>query len=316
MRIDRIIWVLFLQGLILGPLGGWSQPYHHGDSIKLNARDYVAGGLQWQYSFNGEEWHDFEGATGLQHMFYPEQDTYLRLRIDDPDCPPPYYTGVQFVELEPVTAFQCGDVLVDPRDGKEYPTVLIGNQCWMARNLDIGELIPGNQNQNDTILIEKYCYNNDPENCEIYGGLYQWNQVMDYTTEEGAQGICPPGWHVPSDNEWKILEMELGMSEAHTNLTGFRGAGVGTSLKAGGDSGFEALLGGGRNSAGGFQFIEGSPTYEFAYFYTSTEAANLNNAFRRCLRGDSSAVGRYNSWSKRFGLSLRCVLDAPGESGK
>lgn len=313
MNLKCIITCVLFWVLLALPLAVTGQPYLPGDSIRLNAVDYIAGELQWQYSFDGEQWHDFEGATGLEFMFYPERDTYLRLRIDDPDCPPPYYTEVQFVELEPVPAFQCGDVLVDPRDGQEYPTVLIGGQCWMARNLNIGEMVPGSQNQNDTTLIEKYCYGNDPENCETYGGLYQWNQVMNYSTEEGTQGICPPGWHVPSDEEWKTLERELGMPEAHLNLTGFRGAGIGTLLKEGGDSGFEALLGGARNSGGGWQFIEGSPTFEFGYFYTSTEAANVNNAFRRCLREDSSGVGRYNSWSKRFGLSLRCVLDEPEE---
>ena len=307
------IWIVLSLGLLILSGAAWCQPYHQGDSIRLNALDYVAGELQWQYSFDNEEWHDLEGATGLQFMFYPEQDTYLRLRISDPDCPPPYYTEVQFVQLEPVPAFQCGDVLVDARDGQEYPTVLIGDQCWMARNLNIGEMVPGTQNQGDAGLIEKYCYGNDPENCETYGGLYQWNQVMDYSTEEGTQGICPPGWHVPSDDEYKTLELALGMSEAHVNLTGFRGAGVGTAMMADGDSGFEALFGGARNSSGGWQFIEGSPTYEFGYFYTSTEAVNTNNAFRRCLRSDSSGVGRYNSWNKRFGLSLRCVMDDPGE---
>jgi uncharacterized protein (TIGR02145 family) len=313
MQIKPAIWMVLALGLLIRPAAVWCQPYHHGDSIQLNALDYVAGELQWQYSFDNEEWQDFEGATGLQFMFYPEQDTYLRLRISDPNCPPPYFTEVQFVGLEPVPAFQCGDLLVDTRDGQEYPTVLIGDQCWMGRNLNIGEMVPGTQNQADSTLVEKYCYRNDADNCETYGGLYQWDQVMDYSTEEGTQGICPPGWHVPSDDEYKTLELALGMSEAHVNLTGFRGAGVGTAMMEGGDSGFEALFGGARNSSGGWQFIEGSPTYEFGYFYTSTEAANPNNAFRRCLRSDSSAVGRYNSWNKRFGLSLRCVLDDPGE---
>ncbi|MFO7999369.1 MAG: FISUMP domain-containing protein [Bacteroidales bacterium] len=297
-----IVWLLALPG------SGLCQPYIEGDSIQLNALDYISGELQWQYSFDNNEWFDFEGGNGLRFVFYPEQDTYLRLKISDPDCPPPYYTDIQFVELEPVPAFQCGELLVDPRDGQAYPTVLIGEQCWMGKNLNTGEMVSGSQNQADTADIEKYCYNNDPENCDDYGGLYQWSQAMDYGTTESSKGICPPGWHLPSDDEWKILEMALGMSESDVNRTGFRGSGVGSSLKEGGDSGFEALLGGGRNSSGGWQFIEGS-NYEFGYFYTSSEAANQNYAFRRCIRGDSSAVGRYNSWPKTFGLSVRCVKD-------
>jgi len=50
-----------------------------------------------------------------------------------------------------------------------------------------------------------YCYNNDEWHCDEYGALYQWNEMMDYASTEGAQGICPTGWHIPTDDEWKIL---------------------------------------------------------------------------------------------------------------
>ena len=179
----------------------------------------------------------------------------------------------------------------------------------MAKNLNVGTMIQGNLNQSDTALIEKYCYDNDAENCLKYGGLYQWNQVMDYSTAEGARGICPPGWHVPGDEEWKSLELALGMPEALLNVIGFRGAGIGDAIKAGGSSGFEALFGGARSSPGNFVYMEGSPTFEFGYFYTSTESRVPGYAFRRCIRKDSSALGRYDTWPKSYGLSVRCVKD-------
>ena len=60
-------------------------------------------------------------------------------------------------------------------------------------------------------IIEKYCYDNDPVNCATYGGLYQWDEMMQYTTQQGTQGICPAGWHLPTDAEWTILTDFLGV---------------------------------------------------------------------------------------------------------
>ena len=67
-------------------------------------------------------------------------------------------------------------------------------------------MIHGTMEQSNNGIIEKYCYNNEPDSCTKYGGLYQWNEMMQYTTQQGAQGICPPGWHLPTDEEWKVLE--------------------------------------------------------------------------------------------------------------
>ncbi len=71
--------------------------------------------------------------------------------------------------------------------------------------------------------IEKYCYNDVPANCETYGGLYQWDEIMQYTTTPGVQGICPSGWHLPTGEEWKQMEMALGMSQSEADLYNWRG---------------------------------------------------------------------------------------------
>ena len=94
--------------------------------------------------------------------------------------------------------------------GQTYNTVLIGSQCWMKENLNIGTRIDGVNNQTNNATIEKYCYNNDPANCNVYGGLYQWNEMMQYVTTEKTKGICPNGWHIPSDAEWTSLADYLG----------------------------------------------------------------------------------------------------------
>ena len=89
--------------------------------------------------------------------------------------------------------------------GQTYQIVQIGSQTWFAENLNIGTRINGNNNQIENGIIEKFCYDNLESNCNIYGGLYQWNEAMQYVTTERHQGICPNGWHVPSDNDWTVL---------------------------------------------------------------------------------------------------------------
>ncbi|MBU0765673.1 MAG: hypothetical protein KJ607_12635, partial [Bacteroidetes bacterium] len=199
--------------------------------------------------------------------------------------------------------FVCGDTVTDIRDGKLYPTVQLGPQCWMTKNMDIGEMINGALNQTDNGVIEKYCYNNLTSNCDTYGALYQWDEMMDYETAESVQGICPEEWHVPGDDEIIILEMTLGMDSATAALNNtWRGTDQGTQLLPGGSSGMDFPLGGRRIDGGSFSIID-----SYAYFYASTEYGS--NAYRRCLRTTSIDVGRWNTFPKSYGLSVRCLKD-------
>jgi len=126
--------------------------------------------------------------------------------------------------------FQCGDPFMDARDGKTYKTVSIGGQCWMAENLNIGIMIMGSEIPSNNLIIEKYCHNNDEVKCNTYGGLYRWDEMMNYSTIEADQGICPSGWHIPSDGEIQTLEIELGMDSISANMGGFRGTDQGSRL--------------------------------------------------------------------------------------
>ncbi len=210
--------------------------------------------------------------------------------------------------------FTCGDALVDSRDAQSYSTVQIGTQCWMAENLNIGSRIDGTANQTDNSTIEKYCYEDEPDNCTVYGGLYQWDEMMQYVTTEGAQGICPTGWHLPTDAEYKTLEMQLGMSQAQADATGWRGTDEGSKL-AGNEPlwqngaldqntnfdtrGFDALPGGSRNTGGGFADLSRN-----TYFWSSSE--NGTSAFHRSLSYGWAQVSRSIS-DKTFGFSVRCI---------
>ena len=96
-------------------------------------------------------------------------------------------------------------------------------------------------------ILEKYCHNNDTANCETYGGLYQWPEAMQYGTTPGVQGICPPGWHIPTYAELQTLSATVGGDgSALKRQDQGSGGGQGTN-----ESGFSALLAGYRSSSSG-----------------------------------------------------------------
>ncbi len=99
-----------------------------------------------------------------------------------------YYNGTVWSECMG-KPFNGGDPFLDIRDGKVYTTIQIGTQCWMAENLNIGTMINGSSNQTNNATLEKYCFSDNTGNCDIYGGLYQWDEVMQYVTTEGTQDI-------------------------------------------------------------------------------------------------------------------------------
>jgi uncharacterized protein (TIGR02145 family) len=182
-------------------------------------------------------------------------------------------------------------------DGNSYSIKKIGNQTWMQENLKV-------THAPDSSTLVSYVYNDNPDNEVKYGRLYTWSVAMNQSTEEKARGICPVGWHIPSDNDFKILEMALGMSQAQANMENtWRGAPAGTMMKAGGSSGYEALLSGSRTSGGAFGLMG-----RMEYVWTSSESGSAN-AWRRCLDSYSPHVGRWNTFPKSYAFSVRCVKD-------
>jgi len=163
------------------------------------------------------------------------------------------------------SSFICGNSFTDIRDGQSYATIQIGTQCWMAENLNIGARILGSNDQTDNDIIEKYCYQDVFYNCDKYGGLYQWDEIMQYMTTEGTKGICPAGWHIPTDAEWCILENEVDAGTVSCTATGFRGIDAGLNLKSlsgwnssGGNSGNGVDLFGYTGIPGGYRLSDGS----------------------------------------------------------
>lgn len=206
----------------------------------------------------------------------------------------------------------CGDTLTDPRDGKKYLTIPFGSDCWMKQNLNYGQFAVSNVTSsthadvaNDGI-VQKYCQNNDSTNCVTYGGLYDWNEMMNYTTTSGGQGICPPGWHIATDAEWQAMILASGGTFSGNSGTGANdlkalgegfGADTGTNY-----SGFTARSGGDRDAFGifygmGVRFI----------FWTSTSTSF--QPYQYTLWAENDTIYRYNDAQKISGFSCRCVKD-------
>ena len=157
-------------------------------------------------------------------------------------------------------------------------------------------MILGIKDQANNQTIEKYCYNDDPANCTKYGGLYQWAEAMQYKTTEKAPGICPEGWHIPTEAEFTKLKTTVNNSRDALSA-------LGQLSTANNSSGFSALLAGIRYGYGG---SFGSLGFT-ADFWSSTEYIE-NHAYLMYLYYSDSYVSlRYDL--KSYGFSIRCLKD-------
>ena len=213
------------------------------------------------------------------------------------------------------TALQLGTVT--DIDGNVYQTIIIGTQEWMAENLKVthyrdGTAIPTGHSNSvwGNLSTGAYCaYDNNESNADTYGYLYNWYAVDD------SRNIAPEGWHVPTDDEIKQLEMHLGMSQSEADDTGYRGTNEGSKLAGRADiwidgnlennsefgtSGFMALPGGYRDGGGNYCGMGSSGD-----FWSSTGDSSYG-AWDRGLGYYGSEVGR-GSGDKRYGFSVRCL---------
>ena len=205
-------------------------------------------------------------------------------------------------------------------DGNSYKTVKIGNQWWMAENLKTtkyrnGASILSVTNDMEWSNLEKgaYClYDNVTENNGVYGRLYNWFAIND------SNNLAPVGWHIPSDAEWKTLEIELGMSQSEADNLGWRGNNEGEKLKikaplgwtrvspvwGSNTSGFTALAGGCRL----FNGTWADPGLFASGFWWSSSVHSNHEAWYRYLDKKNSNVYRAHTY-KNYGFSVRCVKD-------
>jgi uncharacterized protein (TIGR02145 family) len=192
-----------------------------------------------------------------------------------------------------ITVVEKPNTIFDSRDNKTYRTVKIGEQWWMAENLAYDAGDGSWMYDNITIITDT----------TPYGRLYIWETACD---------VCPEGWHLPSDDEWKELEIYLGMNQSNADSTDWRGADEGIKIKSTygwysdgegtNSSGFSALPGGYRHYYEYFDYKN-----KRAYFWSSTQSGyysvwcrHLHYYYENIYRGE---------FGKMMGFSVRCVKD-------
>ena len=197
--------------------------------------------------------------------------------------------------------------ITDARDGQVYKTVKIGNQTWMAENLNYADSV-----KTPSLLGHSWCHDNDPKKCKVAGRLYDWAAAIDteklYDDGDGidcgigaycvvpdnTQGICPDGWHLPKSAEWKTL-LSVAKTEKLKSQKGWLDG------KAGTDSvGFSAVAFGYRNRG------RDRDLGEDAYFWGATDGDEMSAySYRMSRRGVEAEY-------KHYGFSIRCVKNEVG----
>ena len=168
---------------------------------------------------------------------------------------------------------------VKDANGNEYKIVKIGNQTWMAENLNYAT---GNS----------WCYDDNPSNCYIYGRLYDWKTALN---------ACPSGWHLPSEKEWEEMIDLLGGKDIAGGKLKKTSGWPPPNKDATNSSGFSGLPGGGRGYKGQYMRIN-----RYGYWWSATESSSSSDARNYYM---NTNVGRIikNSSQKNFGLCVRCL---------
>jgi len=258
--------------------------------------------------------------------------TEMKIRKTDGSIYSIPISEVDSVYYELSSAFPCGNQVTDI-DGNLYNTVSIGGQCWIAENLKVthypnGDAIPlvTSSSEFDGLLAndvdDAYSYynNNTSNEADTYGALYTYAAAIadDWQRDNAPdQGVCPDGWHIPTDVELKTLQIALGMSTSDADALGWQGTNEGSKLAGNSDlwnagdletdaefgsSGFSLLPSGYRSNDGGNFTGLGSNTS----FWSSTEGDLSHQAYRRALSNGNKDIYR-GTFTKSSAFPVRCV---------
>lgn len=274
-------------------------------------------------------WNFGDGSTSTQqnptHLYNSYGRFSVTLHVDNS-------FGVDsIVKPKLIVVDSCPSFFIDTRDNNVYSAVTIGTQCWMSENLAyLPSVFPSNSSS--YLFPRYYVYDyqgNDVStaktttNYQTYGVLYNWIGAMDYlassnSVPSGVLGVCPYGWHLPSDQEWKMLEgqadSQYGYPSSEWGQTGFRGWDAGGNLKdtlttywsppnflASNSVGFSALPGGNRNNM--FEKLT-----QYGLFWTSTEYNTYWKWYRSISYQNQYVYREYIG--QELGFSVRCIKDS------
>ena len=201
-------------------------------------------------------------------------------------------------------------------DGNVYNTVTVGGQVWLKENLRTTRFNDGTPIPNVTDITEwrhhdaptYVWYDNDIKYKDTYGALYNWHAVGD------RNDLCPAGWHVPTDDEWKELEMFLGMTRAEADGTVWRGTDQGGKIKEAGTAHWDEPNKGATNESGltvigtGRRFTSGlfGTMRQGCTIWSSTQSSQSSACYRHFASGNER-IGRNPAGEKKFGFAVRCV---------
>lgn len=274
--------------------------------------------VRWDWENDGNWDTNYSATKTSTHQYQTEGSKTIKLEVKD-------LGGLTNTTIKQVSVSNGGESetgSVTDIDGNIYQTVKIGDQWWAAENLKVthyrnGDPIPNINDNSEWGNLDSgaFCsYDNDDSNIITYGLLYNWYAVND------PRGLAPSGWHVPTDEEWKQMEMYLGMSQSEADGQYDRGTDEGSKLKStvgwyspswfgngngNNESGFSAL-------PGGFRFYTGTfwPNSLTAMTYIWTSSSYDSNIFarNRHLLFSSTKIDRRGG-SKRRGASVRCIKD-------
>jgi len=272
-------------------------------SIHFTGYTNIDNPTMWQWSFGDGTTYSGSGAEEVDVTYTQTGDFTVILQVFN-DHGMKTTTKTNYIHIR-----NCPSTITDA-DGNVYQTSRIGSQCWMTENLNTGVRISGSKAQVDNGQVEKYCYNNNTGNCEVYGGLYTLSELMDYSLTDGTQGICPEGWHIPEINEF-------------TRLTSFLGSDPGAKMKEAGSDHWNndntnATNSSGFTALGGGHYIRDWNDYSFeeikAWAIFATSSIENREYFPNILlRSVSPGIIGYPVDSGEFGInaiSVRCVQDS------
>jgi uncharacterized protein (TIGR02145 family) len=211
--------------------------------------------------------------------FRVDHDYSIRVMSNDDDF-------IYYESEKPFKILKSSDTasFTDPRDGQVYKIVKLYNRWWMAQNFNY-----------DT--LGSFCYGNNNANCEKHGRLY---------TISSAKSACPPGWRLPTDNDWRSLEAYLGITNNEIYNTGFRGVNAGSILRGEEGVGFNIKY-------SGYLVRRYSDRYyslnQSAHFWTSSYKTNDSKYWIRQLTNTSAGIERTTISAANHALSVRYVKD-------